>query len=480
MLQKDLAFVLLAVAGALPVSAGAEPGKIFDDGVIDAPVGKKSIGPAPTKAEASPSADFHQTKAPGEAPTAQPSENAGQGHPAPPLPKPAWKVGYKPSPAVQAQGGAADDNPKVNAPAQTPEKKALEVRENKPELLSHAAGDEQKEWALGWRDCAKYYVGWKGEFYSFAKYDRNYPSSAMIENKRMTEKSYSGTPSLATLRQSYKDETGQDKKRVLQKDSAEVFAAVSLMPQIADGEYGWIHSGQVVRIVSADEVVLNQLWLVDGEDLASQERKISARLLAQDVADFRAKVEDVSRLPRIGGRPPEHRNNGEIINQYTVMQREAAQWWFAERSKARARQSQAWGEDAFAGYEWHVLGFKTEKMKEGMRWPSGDKGIQLAILVVTNHSVYAAPLAFLEKGLSEVEMLEMLGKRGLTKADFASLAKEARRRDSKNWLLPVINAIDKGEKALVELPKQNPAAPVPQKPDAKPGVSGGNDVELAQ
>ncbi len=361
-------------------------------------------------------------------------------------------------PAGLAKAGNPVFKP-VFAPVEKPAEKAA------PPAISDEKADQV--WKQTWRDVARCYLAWKGEYYAFPEYRKDYPSSVLIASHRVTEKTYAAEPALNLLTQAFKDDNGIDRKRTLKKDQEEVDAAVKSLPKVAPGEYGWIHSGKVVRTEGTDTVILAKVELLPADGLESAKNKVYDKLFNHDVADYRTKVWANNARPR------QHGESRSLIEDYTATQRTAYQWWFAERTQAAHRQE----DEEFSNMEWKVVGFKTDKIIKGTRWPSGDKGVQLAILGVDNGTVLAAPAAFLEKGMTEEEMLGLLKACELSKADFALLVKGAKNQDSKGWVKLVIYALEHGGK-LPEPPKK---AEAPQKPEAakKPDPKV-NDVELVK
>ena len=367
--------------------------------------------------------------------------------------------------------------------------------EGKPAAKAPAsAGSEEADrlWMQSWKEVARYYVTLDGRFYAFPDYSKNYPSTVMIGNRRVSEAMYAAAPSLSSLTQSYQSETGANKTRTLHKPAAEVQAALFCLPQVAVGDYGWIQSGVVARVVGAEEVVLDQVRLIDSDQL-DQERQKYGNLINQDTTAFYAKVsaQPHSLFEGQGG------GRWQVQERYRTIQNEASAWWFAERFKQVQAQ---WD---FARFKFHVVGMKTDKMKEGARWPADGKGFQLAIFRVSEHSAYAVAGSLLEKGLSEADMAALLEKRGLSKSDFADCVKEAKKKDYKNWAPLVVEALERhrnieadpkpaeakpAEAKPVEIKpvevKPADAKPVEPKPaEAKPGPPVGDksrDVELGE
>lgn len=325
------------------------------------------------------------------------------------------------------------------------------------------ADQVERVWAASWKELSHFYIEWKGEYYSFPDYHKDYPSSLLVASRRVSEKAYAASPA-ASLTQTYLDENGIERKRTLKKEAGEI-AAVKALPETTAGSYGWIHSGRVERVQGDDTIVLRQVQLVDAEEYRDKREKTREKLITQDIADYDAKV-------RANARPRQRNEGRNLIEQYRNTQIEAFRWWFAEREKLEERQRG--GEYQF--WEWEVVGCKTAKVAVGARWPSADKGIQLAVLEVKDRTIVAAPAAFLEKGLTEKEMVGLLEKVGLDKASFAVLVKEAKKRDEKGWIALVMHAIE-NEGKLPEPPKK--AAEPAKKPAAKPAGKG-DDVEFVK
>lgn len=325
------------------------------------------------------------------------------------------------------------------------------------------AAEADRLWTQSWKDLAHAYVAWGDDFFPFLGYDKKFPSSVRIAERRMTEAMYAGSAALSSLRQSYLGENAAAKTRTLRKPAVEVQAAVGCLPRLAAGEYGWIHSGTVGQIIGPGEITLRQIRLVDGAQL-DQEKEKYAKLINQDTNAFYAKV---------GAAPHAVFNQGDtsrwqVCRGYQTVQNAASSWWFAERLKQVAAQN------GMAGVEVHVVGIATGSVKAGKVWPSDGRGFQLAVFQASGQTAYAAPVTLLEKGLSEAEVAALLARRKVSKTEFAEMVKAAQKEDARNWPELLVRALE----------KRKPAPAVPPAPPAeevKPDLPFGDrrlDVEL--
>lgn len=292
-----------------------------------------------------------------------------------------------------------------------------------------------RAWNRYWREAAPFYLEHDGRFVCVPGYDRRLPSSAGLSAEDYRKES--------AWEQEYTDERGRDRTRTLIKPEAEAFAAVMAIQRVEPGQYGYIHSGNLVSIEDDRTAVLNTVWLVDAEAAREEKQALKAEVLQGAFDDIGDAIRDRGRNER--------RNRGDGIAQRRGAENDAIDWAFEERTEAATRQR----DRAFARYRWTVIGYQTQELETGARWPAGDaadEGLQLVIVEVEGTNVTTVPAALIGEGLSELQFLACLEQRGVTKTRFVEIVNEQRAADRTGYIAAVIAAIEGGEENTPSTP----------------------------
>jgi len=280
-------------------------------------------------------------------------------------------------------------------------------------------------WNRLWREFAPFYIQHEEAYICVPGYDRRLPSSMGMSARDYTEESAKEVE--------YTDERGRERTRVLTKPEDEANAVVRAIPSIAVGQYGYIHSGMIRSVEDDQTVEINQVWLLDAE-AATEERK---EALDGVVRDGLGDIEDAVRNR---GRN-ERRNRGDGIIARRGAEREAIMWMYEDRQALAERQRNR----SFSRYQWTIVGYRTGQLNEGLRWPAGraaEDGLQLVIVEVAGANVTAVPAQRIGSGLSELEFLNCLEARGITKAEFVELVTEAKRVDRTGYADAVLDHLE--------------------------------------
>ncbi len=319
-----------------------------------------------------------------------------------------------------------------------------------------SAADKQEQaridrlWGLEWRRILPFYVKHDGRYIYVPNYDKRLPSSTGL-----TPEAYQKD---TVLEQKYPDKNGKELTRKLVKPATDTHAAVALLPDVAVGNYGYIHSGHITKILDDKTLELKSVWLLDDDAMQDQIQK-----LKDDARETMQKEIESALQDRDGVNWRE----GGIAWRKLTAENEAIDWAFADRSKAAQRQSGR----LFASYTWRVIGFKTDKLTSDARWPAGkaaEAGLQLVIVDITGSTVTAVPVASIGKELTVLDAMDLLEDRGLTRQQFVELVTEIKREARADYLPQVL--------AKIEGMKPNNANPA-DKPDPTPT----NDaIELAE
>lgn len=278
----------------------------------------------------------------------------------------------------------------------------------------------ERLWNLNWRAIAPYFIEHDGDYICVQGYDRSSPSSA--------GKSISDYRRESVWTQTYKDERGKEQSRKLTKPDEEAFAAVALIPEVAVGQYGYIHSGQISKIVDDATVELEDIWLVDAEAVREEKAELKKELWGEFLKD----VEDAIRDRGRGRRGGKH--------DLRIRENEALDWGFEVREEAIDRQRGS----VFDRYTWVVKGYATASLKEDARWPSEnakEPGLQLIIVEINDRTVTAVPAASLKKGITELQFIDYLQTREINKAAFVEAVTQAKREYRNDYVAHVLAEI---------------------------------------
>ncbi len=229
-----------------------------------------------------------------------------------------------------------------------------------------------------------------GGYFVLPMYDRRYPSStaktvsaARAELTRRVKESMYGSGSMVHT-------------RIIQPPQAEAEALAMMLPALEVGQYGYIHSAEVVEVLGPDEMIVEDIWLID-ERAMDEARRADER---------RAKDAD---------------NTREVIDAM-YEQREA----LADRQDERD----------FRRATVRLKGFHTAGTMRGQRWLGPDeKGLQIAVVGKEAYGperrpkfrLLAMPPDAFGEGVSETQFIELLEQRGLTPTQFVELIMEQHR-----------------------------------------------------
>lgn len=326
--------------------------------------------------------------------------------------------------------------------AQATDSKAEESKaaDAEPELTLEERREQariDKLWSINWRDFARYYIEHEGKYICVPGYAKSLPSS-----KGQTTRDYIKE---SVWLQEYTDERGDEQKRKLVKPDEEADAAVRALPEVAPGQYGYIHSGLIESIEDDKSLSLKEVWLVDSD--AVEEAKAERM---EEV--FKSLAEDIEKALRDGWRK-EKRNRGDGILRRRAAEKDAVDWAFKDREDAARRQR----DRAFSRTTWKVVGYRTDNLTADARWPAGaaaDRGLQLVIVAVEDRTITAVPAATIGNGLKEYDFFKMLLDRGVNKAQFVEMLTEARRTSRDDYVQIVLAQLEGDTPVQVDDPNQ--------------------------
>jgi hypothetical protein len=191
-------------------------------------------------------------------------------------------------------------------------------------------------WKRNWRNFARRVVKIDGQYYALAGYSATYPSSRGVTIQQLRAKT-------AT---SISDRFGSNVKirKFLVRPADELRAAAEALPEMRVGQYGHLVSGEVAAVLGADEMVLEDVWLVNEKKLEEEMDKDQEKLK-------RLKVD-----------------RSEI--------RKIVDWKYEYREQLEDRQG-----DRDFRVPLKLIGFSTAGVAKGDRWQGiKDKGFNVAVV----------------------------------------------------------------------------------------------------
>lgn len=296
-----------------------------------------------------------------------------------------------------------------------------------------------------WKEYATRYVKRESEYYAVPGYDTSFPSSRGITVDQVLDK-HQGTQTL--------DRVGYSMplRKVTLIQRAEAEAVAMPIPWVAPGQYGYVRSVYIEKILGPDQMLVRDIELVDATEL-----KKEVELRKKSVTDSG----DQNAIDRA----------------------------YAERTKLADRQK----ENAFRS-PILLTGYSTENLTEKSRWlgpnaGSGKIGMQLAVVrAVTevkspgSNKAYKVPLRKfyeavpaekLKEGITKEQFEELLAQRGLTVAAFVEMVEAELRREPKLAAARVVERIEglRTHKPDEPAAQQRPMFAAPARTEASGGRS---------
>lgn len=265
-----------------------------------------------------------------------------------------------------------------------------------------------------WKEYATRYVKRDAEYFAVPGYDPAFPSSRGITVEQVLDK-HQGTQTLD--RQGY----SMPLRKVTLIQRAEAEAVAMPIPWVTPGQYGYVRSVFIEKILGPDQMLVRDIELVDATEL-----KKEVELKKKSVTDS---------------------GDQNVIDRA-----------YAERTKLADRQK----EIAFRS-PILLTGFPTENLTEKSRWlgpnaGSGKIGLQIAVVravtevksagsgksykVPLRKFYEAVPAEKLKEGITKGEFEEMLAQRGLGVPAFVEMVETELRRDQKLAAARVVERIE--------------------------------------
>lgn len=310
-------------------------------------------------------------------------------------------------------------------------------------------------WLREWESAAQYYLPFEDQYICFPTYSPDRPSSNTVSPEDYCRES--------AYAAEYLDARGRARELPIAKPIEEAQAALWLLRDPAVGQYGFIHSGRIMEIRNRREMIVRYVHLIDGAAMRDARR--------QEGNEFRRLARELITVPAVSNAKYQgSRERERALAALNQVLEDAADYRFTDRVSATEIQK----DRDFSSRSWRIVGYNTTDLVVDERWPQGEaaeRGLNLAIVAVDEDYVTAVPAALLARPLTEIQFLEVLESRGLTKADFVAYVEEARRELRRDYIPAVIRRIE----GIEDTPEE------PEDPaDTEEGDGGVNDtVDLA-
>ncbi len=243
-------------------------------------------------------------------------------------------------------------------------------------------------WQRHWKNYARRCIKLRDAYYTCATYEPQFPSSRGITTVGLRQKTSREVTERKGLNLTV--------KRNLVKPNEEIDLGAKALPEMAIGQYGFIHSAEVLDILGPDEMVIAGVRLVDPREVQAQREREREKLLKQNV----------------------NRADLSVI----------IDWQFEFRDEYLRKQS-----DRSFRVPIKLRGYSTLGLAKGDRWNGKDGPPQIAIvgeevgeakskLRRPTSILLAVPADSFMRGIGdEKEFIAMLESRGFTKTTFTQL-----------------------------------------------------------
>ena len=265
--------------------------------------------------------------------------------------------------------------------------------------------------------------------------------------------------------------------------------ALDALPKLAPGQYGWIHSVEIVGILGPKDVLVKNIWLADADTAKAQkeyaankkkileeqeqqeeraiakkeaaDKSVIAAIRAQPGNKHRETVEKSSFKQNVRKSENELKQARANLKKNLAMVDDVAEAVFKARTQAVAEQ----GRGEFAA-TCRLSGFPTAGLKIGDRWngPAAAPGMRVAVAWADakDNTPVLVPADMLGTAALKKELfLDLLKKRGLDAADLIAKMKAAQSAGSRDPAEGVTQSLLRG------------ASTAP--PAAAPAQAGGQD-----
>ncbi|MEO0476685.1 MAG: hypothetical protein AAF085_12060 [Planctomycetota bacterium] len=256
-----------------------------------------------------------------------------------------------------------------------------------------------------------------------AKLDDSFVMIPTYNRSRESSRGINTSQAMAMLKEVREVRQGNlVRKRTAYPDRADAEAFSKALPKMSVGEYGWVASVEIVKIIGRKEMIVKEVWLVDLPSMRE------------------AYAKDKEKSARDNGGEP----NTELLK-----------FNYAERIKMKEQQEER---DEGFEEEFRLIGYDTRGLRVGDRWKGeNDEGFKVAVAYWEEPEpeegesrrrrksdprlVLTEVESVMRKTLDEQGFKELLAERELTVADFVDLLRTVREQDRRNAEKRIINTL---------------------------------------
>ncbi len=295
-----------------------------------------------------------------------------------------------------------------------------------------AAMKQKDQFSKFWSTYARAYIPWDNDYVALPGYNPLYPSSKGVTTEQAAEK----------MGKKVNVQNGLvSRQTTIPLPLPEAQAVAMTLPTMEVGQYGFIHSFKVEKILGPDEMIVNTVWLIDPELTLKDKESLLAE--AERKARIIGNSNDAMRNNNNNNYSNNNNNYGPSANTLLSNARTEINELFAEREKLIARQRTT----SFSG-SFKVKGYSTSSVTEGQRWSGptaqvgkSGAGMQVAVIRIVdlkpdkqNSSMSRfglkdaksrlpeiVPAYYFRNGLTQEQFVTMLGKYGMSPDQFVDL-----------------------------------------------------------
>jgi hypothetical protein len=292
-----------------------------------------------------------------------------------------------------------------------------------------------------WSSYARAFIPWGDDYVSLPTYNPLHPSSRGFSADQIKEKMT-------------KTVTVQDlnvrKQQAIAPPYPEIQAAALTLPAMEVGQYGFIHSFKVDKILGPDEMIAREIWILDAD--ATLKEKQAVILEAERNAKIIGDSNEALRRANTNNPNSNNANFGPNASALMSAARDEVTARYLEREKVINRQR----DKTYAG-PFKVKGYPTSGVIEGQRWTGptsavggGAQGMQIAIVRVgelkpdkqntstsrfgfsdfKNRVMEITPAYAFKSGLNQEAFVTMLAKYGISPDQFIDMVVAEVKRDN--------------------------------------------------
>jgi hypothetical protein len=259
-------------------------------------------------------------------------------------------------------------------PFGTPDPTAWPPKSAAEPKSSTAAGDlgltaeDAALFRLHWRSVALHFAQIGDAFHCAPAFNPKFPSSTALDADAWQQQN-------ATHERRVAGTLVRDVQLLPPREEA--VAATMLLPALAVGQYGHIHSALVSQVVGEQEMVVTELWLLDAREIAEQKKDdelTGERLFRIAVEDANRANQQQQRTNSAGSSANTRPRNVQPAITMDQIRKELEQR-YRQRNKAIDTQN------TWKAHRIRLLGFPTAGLQPGQRWTyQGGLGPQLVIV----------------------------------------------------------------------------------------------------